>query len=101
MDAVKSGNHTFTPYLGPDEIEHRFGYHKAVIEGENATLPVHQQLRINFRLFAEILDVMVPNSREKSLFFEHLEIASMYAHKAVAGTAPLEPDPLQTSEGVE
>jgi hypothetical protein len=83
-------NHFVEPgNLGPEEIEHRFGFHKATIEGENATLPIHTELRLNFREFAEYLDQQIPNGRAKSTMFTNLENASMWAHKAVAETAPL------------
>jgi hypothetical protein len=75
--------------LGPDEIEHRFGFHKATIEGENATLPKHRDLRLRFREFAEHLDAVLPEGRAKSVVFTELENASMWAHKSVAETAPL------------
>lgn len=75
--------------LGYEEIEHRFGFHKATIEGENATLPMHRQLRIEFRSFAELLDTYLPPGRAKSVAFTELENASMWAHKAIAETAPV------------
>ena len=78
--------------LGPDEINHRFGFHKATIEGDNATLPIHAQTRINFRIFAETMDKMLPPGRAKSVFFTELENASMWAHKAIAEQAPLQED---------
>lgn len=84
--------------LGPDEIEHRFGFHKATVEGENATLPRHRALRLAFRAFASELDeVLGESSREKALVFTALQEASMWAHCAVAVDAPLvddeEPEP--------
>jgi hypothetical protein len=75
--------------LGKEEIEHRFGFHKASIEGEDATLPRHREVRLNFRQFAEYLDVLVRDGREKSLMMTELESASMWAHKAIAKNAPL------------
>ena len=74
--------------LGPEEIEHRFGFHKATIEGDNATLPVHREVRILFREFAERLDALLPAGRAKSVAFTELENASMWSHKAIAETAP-------------
>lgn len=74
--------------LGSEEIEHRFGYHKATIEGENATLPKHRDTRIEFRAFAEFLDEILPEGRAKSVAFTELENASMWAHKAIAELAP-------------
>lgn len=74
--------------LGPDEIEHRFGFHKATIEGDNATLPKHRDVRLLFREFAERLDELAPAGRAKSVAFTELENASMWFHKAIAETAP-------------
>jgi hypothetical protein len=74
--------------LGPEEIEHRFGFHKATVEGENATLPRHVETRLAFRRFAESLDEVLPDGRAKSVFFTELENASMWAHKAIAELAP-------------
>ena len=74
--------------LGSTEIEHRFGFHKATIEGENATLPKHRDTRLKFREFAEFLDGILPEGRAKSVMFTELETASMWAHKAIAETAP-------------
>lgn len=74
--------------LGKDEIEHRFGFHKATIEGENATLPKHVRVRKSFRAFAEELDEILPDGRAKSVFFTELENASMWAHKSIAELAP-------------
>ena len=75
--------------LGAEEIEHRFGFHKATIEGANATLPLHRDVRILFRRFAEELDALLVPGRAKSLAFTHLEDASMWSHKAIAETAPV------------
>lgn len=74
--------------LGANEIEHRFGFHKATVEGENATLPKHRDTRLKFREFAEWLDSLLPEGRAKSVAFTELENASMWAHKAIAETAP-------------
>lgn len=75
--------------LGVDEIENRFGFHKATIEGDNASLPKHRDTRLKFREFAEFLDTVLPDGRAKSVAFTELENASMWAHKAIAETAPL------------
>ncbi len=74
--------------LGKNEIEHRFGFHKATIEGENATLPKHTRVRKEFKIFAEILDNILPDGRAKSVMFTELENASMWAHKSIAELAP-------------
>lgn len=75
--------------LGKEEIEHRFGFHKATIEGANATLPKHRDVRILFREFAERLDEILDDGRAKSVAFTELENASMWTHKAIAENAPL------------
>lgn len=74
--------------LGAKEIEHHFGFHKATVEGENATLPKHRDTRLKFREFAEWLDEVLPEGRAKSVAFTELEKASMWAHKSIAETAP-------------
>jgi hypothetical protein len=78
--------------LSMHEIEHRFGFHKATVEGENATLPKHRELRLKFREFAEYLEEMLPDGRAKSVAFTELENASMWAHKSIAELAPLSDD---------
>lgn len=83
--------------IGTDEIEHRFGFHKATIEGENATLPLHRDTRLAFRTFAEFLDETLPPGRAKSVAFTELENASMWAHKAIAETAPVINEPKENN----
>lgn len=78
--------------IGAEEIEHRFGFHKATIEGENATLPAHRDTRLLFREFAEQLDALLVPGRAKAVAFTHLEDASMWAHKAIAEKAPVVPE---------
>lgn len=75
--------------MSPQEIEHRFGFHKATVEGPNATLPDHRDVRLAFREFAEFLDEVLPTGRAKSIAFTELETASMWAHKAIAEKDPL------------
>jgi len=75
--------------FGSEEIEHRFGFHKATTEGENATLPQHREVRLLFREFAERLDEILVPGRAKSVAFTELENASMWCHKAIAEQAPV------------
>lgn len=93
-ETIDHGSNTFVnsaeKKIGQKEIEHRFGFHKATIEGEEATKPLHTELRVQFKAFANELNSHIPEGREKSLLFTALEEASMWAHKAVANTAPLE-----------
>lgn len=82
--------------FGHEEIEHRFGFHKATVEGENATLPKHTLVRIAYRKFAAELDEILPDGRAKSVAFTELENASMWSHKAIAELAPALEEPLDT-----
>ena len=75
--------------IGTNEIEHRFGFHKATLEGDNATLPKHRDMRIAYKAFAKLLDERLPDSREKSLVFTALQEASMWSHCAIAMDAPV------------
>lgn len=76
--------------LSNEEIESRFGSHKATIEGPEATLPKHRDLRIEFKNFAEWLNRILPEGRYKSLVETDLERVSMWAHKSIAETAPIQ-----------
>ena len=73
--------------LSQEEIENRVGFHKATIEGENATLPKHAALREAFTGFMQYLDDVLPEGRHKSLALTQLEDSSMWSHKAIAATA--------------
>lgn len=84
--------------VGPEEIENRFGFHKATIEGDNATLPKHRDLRVAFKQFAEYLDQELPPGRAKSVAFTELENASMWSHKAIAELAPTISEPRLVQE---
>lgn len=75
--------------IGDEEIRNRLGFHKATIEGENATLPIHRDLRIAFIEFANMLDAALPPGRAKNVAFTKLEDASMWSHKATAEQAPV------------
>ena len=81
--------------VGKEEIRNRFGFHKASIEGPNATGPKHHDLRLAFIDFAEYLDSVLPDQQTpngrsvKDVAFERLEDASMWSHKAIAETAPI------------
>lgn len=74
--------------IGQHEIEHRFGFHKATVEGDNATLPKHRDLRLAYKEFASVLDETLPDGREKALVFTALQEASMWSHCAIAMGAP-------------
>ena len=75
--------------VGKDEIENRFGIHKGTLEGPNATAPKHAALRKEFRAFAEHLDEVLADGREKALAFTALQEASMWSHFGIASGAPL------------
>lgn len=75
--------------LSEESIESRFGFHKATIEGPEATTPKHAQLRVAYKEFAKYLNDVLPPGRYKILAFNDLEYASMMSHKAIAETAPI------------
>lgn len=71
-------------WIGSEEIKHRFGFHKAAIEGENAKNEDHAKIRKMFVEFAGQLDqIFGYRSREKEIAFDHLEDASMWFHKTL------------------
>lgn len=75
--------------LSEQEIQNRFGFHKATIEGPNATTPKHRDIRLMFLELVNWLEETLPDGRAKSVAFTELETASMWSHKALAETAPL------------
>jgi hypothetical protein len=79
-----------TKPLEPISIQSRFGFHKATIEGPDASKTKHAQLRSSFMSFASYLNENIPAGREASLVFTALEEASMWSHKALAALDPLE-----------
>lgn len=78
--------------VGVEEINHRFGFHKAAIENPAVSSETHAYLREMFREMAETLDGMLPPGREKAIAFSELEEASMWSHKALARLNPLVTD---------
>jgi len=80
------------PMLGTEEIENRVGFHKATIEGANATLPKHAHLRRLFKQVMTELDKVLPEGRARMIALERIEDASMWSHKSVAELAPLVPE---------
>lgn len=75
--------------IGQEEIDKRFGTHEATMEGEDATYPKHEQIRMAFIDFVNFLDQITPDGRAKSIMATHLEDACMWANKAVSYDAPL------------
>lgn len=75
--------------LSKDEIESRWGFHKATIEGAEATTPKHVDLRMTFKDMASYLNEILPDGRYKTLALDDLERVSMWCHKSVAETAPV------------
>lgn len=70
--------------LNDEEIEKRFGFHKATIENGKNLPQKHGDLRRDFKSFAETIDIAAPDGRYKSLALTALEEASMWCHKALA-----------------
>lgn len=79
----------FTSF-GADELKNRFGTHKATIEGPNASMPIHANLREVFLEVAIYLDNVLPHNRSKVVALERLEDASMWSHKTLANFDPLD-----------
>jgi hypothetical protein len=71
--------------IGPDEIRNRLGFHP----GTAVTIPKHEQVREAYIAFADFLDLVLPDGRDKSLWFTNLQQSSMWANFAIAQTAPL------------
>lgn len=75
--------------INADEIAHRFGHHKATIEGPNATATIHEYLRVEYQTFALKIVRSIPEGRERDIALTELESASMWSHKALARTGEL------------
>lgn len=88
-DGVEASQVEVRSLLTKMAIESRFGFHKAAIEGPDATSETHSALRKEFKDFATWLNDGIPGSREAALMFTALEEASMWAHKAIAKSDPL------------
>lgn len=99
------------PTVTPDDIEHRFGYHRATFpvgydpeesedqlaslmgdadkDGNDATAPKHAFVRLQFITLARRLVNIVPPGREQALMLTALQEASMWANAGIAMEAPL------------
>jgi hypothetical protein len=66
--------------MTPEELADRFVYHAVKPE----QVEIYTKLRAKAKEFAELTEAVVPESREKSLSFTHLEQAIMWANAAVA-----------------
>lgn len=62
------------------ELDRRFDYHKP----DAAAAAAHQQVRNGAKYFAELLDTLLPEGREKSLAFTNLEQATFWGNAAIA-----------------
>lgn len=79
---------------GEQDIDNTFGFHKATVEGPNASAPVHSELRVRFREFMNMLDTLIPPGRAKSVVKTKMQEASMFSHWGIAETQPLVDEPL-------
>jgi hypothetical protein len=70
--------------MDPEDIEHRFKYHKP--DAEKAAL--HQIARARCRGVADDLNDLLPECREKSLVMTKLEEAMFWANAAIARDVP-------------
>lgn len=78
--------------LSQTQIQERFGFHKASIEGPNSSSETHKDLRMAFMQFADYLNTRLGSSRSAALSQTALEEASMWAHKAIAENDPIDPE---------
>ncbi len=70
-----------------NDLENRHGFHP----GNDTTIPLHEEIRIISLHFAQNLDRILPDSREKALALTAVQEASLWANAAVAVyLAPLE-----------
>lgn len=66
--------------MDPADLDNRFTYHPP-----KAGQPdVYQDIRLEARRFASMIDAHCPDSREKSLAITHLEDAVMWANAGIA-----------------
>jgi hypothetical protein len=63
-----------------EDLKKRFTYHAP----KENQLQKYENIRKNALAFAELIDAMCPDSREKSLAITHLEDAVMWANAAIA-----------------
>jgi hypothetical protein len=99
------------PHIAPEDIEHRFGYHRATFpvgydpktntpslatligrhdaDGNEATAPMHAYVRQQFIRLANQLLTVVPHGREQELMLTALQEASQWANAGIAMQAPL------------
>jgi hypothetical protein len=70
--------------LGEEEVRNRFGMYMATRQD----IHLITQLTINFTEFGLVLDQMLPDGRDKSLVFTHLEDALTRAQRAIAQSNP-------------
>lgn len=80
---------TVASMIDSNEVKNRFGFHKATIEGENATAPQHANMRKQYVDFALWLNAVLPDVPERDHAFKALQEASMWSHVAVSKQAPL------------
>ena len=66
--------------MDQEEIDVRFTYHPPGPE----QIPKYNRIRAEAKEFAEIIDELCPDSREKSLAITHLENAVYCANAAIA-----------------
>lgn len=69
-----------TPPLSEADIERRFTYHRP----EGAKIEGHEDVRRDFKAWANQLNQVLPPGREAALAFTALEEASFWAHAAIA-----------------
>jgi hypothetical protein len=67
--------------MGPIDVDMRFDYHPPVAPGVRE---LHEAARADAKKLATLWAATLPEGREKSLAFTHLEEALMWANAAIA-----------------
>jgi hypothetical protein len=66
--------------MTPEELDRRYTYHAP----DDETRALHDTVRAQEKQFAEFMDSMLEDSREKSLMLTKLEEAMFWAHAHIA-----------------
>lgn len=80
MSASREQIKDYSKPRSEEEIDSRFGYHRATDE----TIPMHQSVREAYIDLANEMNRLLPESREKSLMLTALQESAMWANASIA-----------------
>lgn len=72
--------------MGPEAIDNIYGYHPPA---DLVMVKRHEQVRETYAAFAKFLDLILPDSREKSTAMTNLRQSSMWANASIAMLSPV------------